>query len=79
MTKANEYIKYLQKYEKAAEKIIEIFDGEENYDFLSIWFDEKQIEDLAKENNKKISDILQERNNVYLEVIKLFNFLKKDK
>jgi hypothetical protein len=76
MNKVNEYITYLQKYEKAGEKKIEIFDGQENSKFLSIWFNDNQIKNLLKDNKNKdkdknkisISEVYQDKNNLYIEV-----------
>jgi hypothetical protein len=72
MNVAYNYTTYLQKYERAPCEFMEIEDGKETQEFLSIWFhpDEKSS---TFNNAISISEIVNDWNNWYRDV--KFNFL----
>lgn len=68
---ALKHMKYLQKYEKAPKNIIEVHDGNETEEFLSIWFGDcdDKLEDRLNNLNNNFSEIVNDWNNWYRDVM----------
>jgi hypothetical protein len=61
---ARDYVKLIQTYENAANELIEINDGEETEEFISIW-----LNDDKRKKFPQLSDIISDWNTWYRDVI----------